>query len=108
MSEQGDGIMIDLTIHEAQLERAVRRARERKILIPTFREQISPERVPDKVKEKLKGIGLWDINPLNLFNIDKYGCCADIIDSKGSGDISVCLGNDLIARACPHRCQCQV
>ena len=62
--------MIDLTINEKRLERAVRRARERKILIPTFREQISPDRVPDKIKEKLRGIGLWDINPLNLFRIN--------------------------------------
>ncbi len=51
------------------MERAVRRARERKILIPTFQEQIHPDRIPEKVKEKLKKVGLWDVNPLNLFRI---------------------------------------
>ena len=61
--------MIDLTIHEENLERAVRRARERQIVIPTFSEQIHPETIPEKIKDRLKGIGLWDVNPLNLFRI---------------------------------------
>ena len=61
--------MIDLTIHEEALERAARRARERGVLIPTFEEQIHPERVPEKVKRRLKDVGLWDVNPLNLFRI---------------------------------------
>jgi cysteine synthase len=25
--------------------------------------------VPDNIKEKLRGVGLWDVNPLNLFRI---------------------------------------
>ncbi len=61
--------MIDLTIDRKARERAISRARERKILIPTFREQMFPESIPQKVKEKLKGIGLWEIHPLNLFRI---------------------------------------
>ncbi len=61
--------MIDLTIHEENLERAVRKARERGIVIPTFSEQIHPETVPEKIKDRLQGIGLWDVNPLNLFRI---------------------------------------
>ena len=28
-----------------------------------------PESIPDKVKEGLKSVGLWDVNPLNLFRI---------------------------------------
>ena len=62
--------MIDLTINKEGLERAVRRARERKILIPTFQEQVFPDRIPAKVKERVKGVGLWDVNPLNLFRIN--------------------------------------
>jgi len=62
--------MIDLTVCEEQLERTVRRARERKIVIPTFREQKQPDMIPDVVKEKLKGVGLWEVNPLNLFRIN--------------------------------------
>ena len=62
--------MIDLTIQKEPLQRAILRARDRKILIPTFKEQRSPELIPERVKKRLKGIGLWDINPLNLFRIN--------------------------------------
>ncbi len=61
--------MIDLSRNESGLEQAVRRARERKILIPTFQEQIHPELIPEKVRNRLRKVGLWDVNPLNLFRI---------------------------------------
>lgn len=61
--------MIDLTMHPDKLGRAVERARERRILIPTFAQMKDPSLVPDKVKKALKGVGLWDVNPLNLFRI---------------------------------------
>jgi cysteine synthase len=61
--------MIDLTINEEQLERTIKRAREKNIVIPTFAEMKNPELIPDKIKDKLKGIGLWDINSYNLFRI---------------------------------------
>ena len=34
--------MIDLTLYPEALERAVQRARERNIIIPTFKQQINP------------------------------------------------------------------
>ena len=61
--------MIDLTINEERLKRAVQRARERNIIIPTFAQMKDPTLIPDGVKERLKGIGLWDVNSLNLFRI---------------------------------------
>ena len=62
--------MIDLTIHsETALENAVKQARERNIIIPTFKQQRNPELIPDAIKNKLAGVGLWDLNPLNLFRI---------------------------------------
>jgi cysteine synthase A len=61
--------MIDLTLNEAALERAVQRARERNIIIPTFKQMTDPSLIPDIIKEQLKGVGLWDLNPLNLFRI---------------------------------------
>jgi cysteine synthase len=61
--------MIDLTINEEQLERTIKRAREKNIVIPTFAEMKNPELIPDKIKDQLKGIGLWDINSYNLFRI---------------------------------------
>lgn len=61
--------MIDLTINEEQLKRTVQRAKERNIAIPTFEQMKNPELVPQKIKEQLKDVGLWDINSLNLFRI---------------------------------------
>ena len=61
--------MIDLTINEEQLERTIKRAREKNIVIPTFAEMKNPELIPDKIKDKLKDVGLWDINSYNLFRI---------------------------------------
>ena len=61
--------MIDLTIHPDRLAHAVARARERHIVIPTFAQQRDPSLIPDDVKERLKSVGLWDLDPLNLFRI---------------------------------------
>jgi len=61
--------MIDLTINEASLSKAVERARERNIIIPTFAQMAQPDRIPDSIKAALAKVGLWDINPLNLFRI---------------------------------------
>jgi len=61
--------MIDLTVNPEQLQRTVKRCRERNIIIPTFAQMKDPTLVPDKIKEELKNIGLWDIHPRNLFRI---------------------------------------
>ncbi len=64
--------MIDLTKNEEVLQRAITRAREKNIIIPTFRQQRDPSQIPAKVKDRLKHVGLWDVNPLNLFRITWY------------------------------------
>lgn len=61
--------LIDLTMNEKQLENAVKRARDQNIIIPTFAQQKNPELIPNKIKDELKSIGLWDITPRNLFRI---------------------------------------
>ncbi|MHA1216754.1 MAG: pyridoxal-phosphate dependent enzyme [Candidatus Thorarchaeota archaeon] len=61
--------MIDLTIHEEQLDRTVQRCRERNIIIPTFKQMKNPALIPSQIKEQLREIGLWDIVPQNLFRI---------------------------------------
>ncbi len=61
--------MIDLQVMEERLERVVERARERDIIIPTVAQMKDPSLVPDKIKEELGGLGLWDITPRNLFRI---------------------------------------
>ncbi len=60
---------IDLTVYEDRLERAVKRARERNIIVPTFAQMKNPSLIPDKFKEELASIGLWDLHPRNLFRI---------------------------------------
>jgi cysteine synthase len=61
---------IDLTMNEPALERAVKRARERNIIIPTFKQMQNPALIPPEIKAGLKKVGLWDLNPLNLFRIN--------------------------------------
>ncbi len=61
--------MIELTIHPERRQRAIRRVRERNIIIPTFAQMMNPELIPAGVKKELKQIGLWDLNPRNLFRI---------------------------------------
>jgi len=60
---------IDLTVYPDRLERVVKRVRERNIIIPTFAEMKDPGKVPAKVRAQLADIGLWDVNPRNLFRI---------------------------------------
>lgn len=61
--------MIDLTVHEERLERAVQRARQRNVIIPTFKQMQDPALIPSEIKEQLQNVGLWDLNPTNLFRI---------------------------------------
>ncbi|MCK5663464.1 MAG: hypothetical protein KAI17_08250, partial [Thiotrichaceae bacterium] len=61
--------MIDLTINPEALKRTIELAKERNIIIPTFKQQRDPSLIPDKIVDKLKNVGLWDIDPLNLFRI---------------------------------------
>ncbi len=60
---------IDLTVMADRRARAVQRARERKIIIPTFAQMCNPALIPDSIKTQLKSVGLWDVDPLNLFRI---------------------------------------
>ena len=61
--------MFDFTINERGLEHAVQRAREKGIVIPTFAQMRDPSLIPQPVKDKLKTVGLWDLDPVNLFRI---------------------------------------
>ncbi len=61
--------MIDLSVNEQQLKRTAQRCREKGIIVPTFAQMKNPELVPQKIKDELRNIGLWDIHPRNLFRI---------------------------------------
>jgi len=60
---------IDLTMHPERLENTMKRVRERNIIIPTYSQMKNPDLIPSKVKEELRSVGLWDVNPRNLFRI---------------------------------------
>ena len=61
--------MIDLTVNEAVLKSAVKQAKVRDFKIPTFKQMRDPSLIPDDVKQRLGSVGLWDLDPLNLFRI---------------------------------------
>ncbi len=61
--------MLDLTINQENLEKNIQKAKENNIIIPTFAMMRNPELIPEKIKEKLGEVGLWDIDPVNLFRI---------------------------------------
>ncbi len=60
---------IDLTVYPERRAHAIQRVRERQITIPTYAQMKNPDLIPDHVKGRLAGIGLWDLNPKNLFRI---------------------------------------
>lgn len=51
------------------LDKTIQRCQERNIVIPTYEEMAHPEKIPQNIKDKLKNIGLWDLNSMNLFRI---------------------------------------
>ena len=55
---------------EKILENTIQRCRERHIILPTYEQMRNPELIPEKIQDKLKNIGLWDLNSLNLFRIN--------------------------------------
>jgi cysteine synthase len=56
-------------INEQVLETTIDRCRERGIVIPTFAQQRDPSLVPASIRERLAKVGLWDVDPVNLFRI---------------------------------------
>ena len=60
---------IDLTVNKEGLAHNIQKARENNVIIPTFAQMEDPEKIPEKIREKLKTVGLWDVNPLNLFRV---------------------------------------
>ncbi|MGI9428163.1 MAG: pyridoxal-phosphate dependent enzyme [Bythopirellula sp.] len=58
-----------MQVNEEVLARTVQRFRERKILLPTFAQMRDPATTPQKIKDRLEHVGLWDVDPANLFRI---------------------------------------
>jgi cysteine synthase len=77
--------VIDLTIHPDTLARAVERARERGIVIPTFAQMRDPGSIPAEIVTDLKSVGLWDVDPRNLFRITWHN--EPVEDGGGFGPV---------------------
>ncbi len=60
---------IDLTLNEKKLLNALVQAKKQNFMIPTFAQMKNPDLIPDEIKEKLKDVDLWDLDPVNLFRI---------------------------------------
>jgi len=56
-------------IREDVLQKSKARARERGIVLPTIAQQKDPALIPDTIKARLRKVGLWDLDPVNLFRI---------------------------------------
>ncbi|MBN1957422.1 MAG: pyridoxal-phosphate dependent enzyme [Desulfuromonadales bacterium] len=61
--------MIDLTLNPETLEKNAAYCREKGITLPTFEMMRHPEKVPEKIRERLKNTGLWDLDSANLYRI---------------------------------------
>ena len=61
--------MIDLNINKEALQRTIDHARACGIVLPTYAEMRDPARIPQHIKERLAKVGLWDVDPLNLFRV---------------------------------------
>ena len=62
--------MAKLKVNAAIVKKNAALCRKRKIVIPTFAQMKDHTLIPDKTKKALKPVGLWDINPINLFRIN--------------------------------------
>ncbi len=77
---------IDLTVVKDRQERAIKRIRERNIILPTFAQMKNPALIPAKIKEELSSIGLWDVHPRNLFRITWHN--QPVASGGGFGDVN--------------------
>ncbi len=57
------------TTNPQVLEKAIQRCGERNIVIPTFAQLKDPALIPQPIKDRLAKVGLWDVDPVNLFRI---------------------------------------
>jgi cysteine synthase len=79
--------MISLTVNKEARSRNVRRCRERNIVLPTFAQMKEPGGSPRHVQERLRSVGLWDVDPANLFRITWRN--APETTGGGFGDVNV-------------------
>ncbi|HOI41688.1 MAG TPA: pyridoxal-phosphate dependent enzyme [Elusimicrobiales bacterium] len=61
--------MAKIKVNSATVRKNAALCKKRGIIMPTFRQMKDPDLIPEKIKKALKPVGLWDVNPVNLFRI---------------------------------------
>ena len=62
--------LINLEVNKEVRAKNVELCRQKGIILPTFAEMVDPSKTPQKVKDSLSTMGLWDIHSENLFRIN--------------------------------------
>lgn len=62
--------LINLNMHADVRAKNIQRCREKGIVLPTFKEMVDPSQTPEKIKQALSTMGLWDVHSENLFRIN--------------------------------------
>lgn len=71
---------------EQILKNTIQRCKEQNIILPTYKQMANPELIPDGIKSDLSQIGLWDLNPRNLFRLTWQN--EPITTGGGFGDVN--------------------
>ncbi len=61
--------MIDLTLHEEQIEKNAKICAEMDIILPTYKEMADATNIPENVRDDLMKIGRDDVHPRNLYRV---------------------------------------
>ena len=56
-------------VREDVRRKNIARAKAQGIVLPTFAQQKNPSLVPQSIRDRLAHVGLWDLDPANLFRI---------------------------------------
>ena len=68
------------------LQNTIQRCKEQNIILPTYKQMANPDLIPEGIKSELKTIGLWDLNPRNLFRISWQN--EPVPSGGGFGDVN--------------------
>lgn len=56
-------------LHPDIIKKSAARCKELGVVIPTFAQMRDPNLIPDPIKVRVSKVGLWDVDPVNLFRI---------------------------------------
>lgn len=79
-------------VDQGVLDSTIELCKERKIILPTFKQLANPSLIPQKIVDELKSVDLWATNPLNLFRISWH----NDTETGGFGKVNtVCIPPEL-------------